>query len=101
MCVFSEYNYINDVLKFKGKNVYVNREDLSLNEDDYLESDLIGMNLIYNNLSLGSIKDIINNNGYKLLLTSEDKYIPYNKEFISEVSLSNREVILKNLEGII
>lgn len=100
MCVFNEYDYINDVLKFKGENVYVLRDDLSLKEDEYLESDLIGMDAVYEGKCYGKIEMIVNNNGYKLFLVS-GKYIPYNKEFISEVKVKKKAVVFKNLEGII
>lgn len=101
MCVFKEYHYINDVLKFKGKNVYVNRDDLELKGEEYLESDLIGVSTFYQDNMVGKLVDIINNNGYKLILLDNGKYIPYNKEFISKVDVVNKKLEFKNLEGII
>lgn len=101
MCVFNEYDYINDVLKFKGKKVYVLRSDLCLKENEYLESDIIGMSVVYLDKVIGVVKDIINNNGYKLILISIDKYIPYNKEFIEDVNVKDKKLVLKNLEGLL
>ncbi len=101
MCIFKEYNYINDVLKFKGKNVFVLRSDLNLNSNEYLESDLIGMKAFYNDNTLGVIEEVVNNNGYKLLLLSNGKYIPYHQEFMGEVDIINGKVNFKNLEGIV
>ncbi len=100
MCLFHEYNYINDVLKFKGSKVYINRDDLKLGIDEYLDEDLIGLKAIYENNEIGNIKDIINNNGYKLFLIN-DKYIPYNNEFISNIDLNSGVIVFKNLEGLI
>lgn len=100
MCLFHEYNYINDVLKFKGSKVYINRDDLNLGINEYLDEDLIGLKAIYENKEIGNIKDIINNNGYKLFLIN-DKYIPYNNEFISNIDLSSEVIVFKNLEGLI
>lgn len=101
MCVFKEYNYINDVLKFKGKPVYVSRDDLCLSDNDYVDWDLIGLNAIYLDDVIGVIDDLINNNGYKLVLLSNGKYIPYNKAFISDVSLKDGYVKFVNLEGLL
>lgn len=99
MCVFLEYDYINDILKFKGKKVYVSRDILK--NVDYIDSDLIGMDAYFNEECIGVIEDILNNNGYKLLLVS-GKYIPYNKnEFISDVDVNKKQVHFKNLEGLI
>ena len=34
------YDNINEVLKYKGLNVYINRDDLNLDNNDYIMSDL-------------------------------------------------------------
>lgn len=100
MCLFNEYNYINDVLKFKGSKVYINKEDLKLDSSEILDIDLIDMEVFYLDNLIGIVKDVINNNGYKLFLIN-DKYIPYNKEFIVNIDKEKRVIILKNLEGLI
>lgn len=100
MCKFKEYSYINDVLKFKGSLVYINKDDLELKVEEYLDEDLIGLDAIYQNNCIGTIKTIENNNGYKLFVIN-DKYVPYNKNFIDNIDLNNKKIKLKNLEGIL
>lgn len=100
MVTFKEYNYINDVLKFKGNKVYVLRSDIPLDNNSILDSDYIGMNAYYEGVLIGKVKDIIDNNGYKLMLIGS-KYVPFNKEFISSVSVTKNELILKNMEGLL
>lgn len=100
MVTFKEYNYINDVLKFKGKLVYVLKPDLALDNNLILDRDYIGMNAYYEGVLVGKVKDIIDNNGYKLMLIGT-KYVPFNKEFISSVSVTKNELILKNVEGLL
>lgn len=100
MVTFKEYNYINDVLKFKGKLVYVLRTDLALDNNSILDKDYIGMNAYYEGVLVGKVKDIIDNNGYKLMLIGT-KFVPFNKEFISSVSVTKNELILKNVEGLL
>ena len=100
MVTFKEYNYINDVLKFKGKLVYVLKPDLALDNNSILDRDYIGMNAYYEGMLIGKVKDIIDNNGYKLMLIGT-KYVPFNKEFISSVSVTKKELILKNVEGLL
>lgn len=100
MCMFEEYGYINDVLKFKGKKVYVDRDILNMRNGEYLDSDLINLEVLYNDKIIGKIEKIINNNGYKLLFIN-GKYIPYNNEFIEEVNLEKKQIKLKNLEGLL
>lgn len=100
MVTFKEYNYINDVLKFKNKLVYVLKPDLALDNNSILDRDYIGMNAYYEGVLVGKVNDIINNNGYKLMLIGT-KYVPFNKEFISSVSVTKKELILKNVEGLL
>lgn len=100
MVTFKEYNYINDVLKFKGKLVYVLKPDLALDNNSILDRDYIGMNAYYEGVLVGKVNDIINNNGYKLMLIGT-KFVPFNKEFISSVSVTKNELILKNVEGLL
>ena len=57
MVTFKEYNYINDVLKFKGKLVYVLRTDLALDNNSILDSDYIGMNAYYEGVLVGKVND--------------------------------------------
>lgn len=100
MVTFKEYNYINDVLKFKNKLVYVLKPDLALDNNSILDRDYIGMNAYYEGVLIGKVKDIIDNNGYKLMLIGT-KFVPFNKEFISSVSVTKNELILKNVEGLL
>lgn len=100
MVTFKEYNYINDVLKFKNKLVYVLKPDLALDNNSMLDRDYIGMNAYYEGVLIGKVNDIIDNNGYKLMLIGT-KFVPFNKEFISSVSVTKNELILKNVEGLL
>lgn len=100
MVTFKEYNYINDVLKFKNKLVYVLKPDLALDNNSILDRYYIGMNAYYEGVLVGKVNDIIDNNGYKLMLIGT-KYVPFNKEFISSVSVTKNELILKNVEGLL
>ena len=100
MLTFKEYNYINDVLKFKGKKVYALKSDINLKEGEYLLTDYIGLSAYYKDEMVGKITDIIDNNGYKLFKI-ESKYIPFNKEFIESIDMKEKKIILKNVEGLL
>ena len=58
MVTFNNYNNINEVLKYKGEYVFINKEDLELNSNQYLNEDLIGLDVITQNKSLGTLKKI-------------------------------------------
>ena len=65
MVTFTGYTNINEVLKYKGKNVYVNKEDITLRKEEYLDEDIIGMTVIYNNIEKGIVSDHDNGNQQK------------------------------------
>ena len=103
MLTFQGINDINKVLKYKGKKVYMNREDLFLEENEFLLEDLIGMKIICNNESLGSVHDIIDNKAGKLLQITFAKnyYIPYNNYYIKKVNLKTKEIYTENIKDLI
>lgn len=101
MVTFKGIDNINDVLKYKGKKVYFLKNDLNLKEGEILESDLIGLNAIFNEKNIGKIEEIDNYNGNKVIYLDNDKIIPYNKHFIKEINLENKIITFINLEGIV
>ena len=105
MVTFNEYNNINQVLKYLKENVYILKEDLNLGEEEYLEKELIGFNIIENNEVVGKIINIektsptnkimeINYKGKRVLL-------PYHKDFILKLDLQNKKIEVKLIEGMI
>lgn len=102
MITIDEYDNINDVLEYVGKNVYVSRDSLKLKEKEYLFSDLIGLDIIYNDKIYGCVKDYSNDLNPLLLIEYEKNYyIPLNKNFIKLVDLENKKIFVNNIEGLI
>lgn len=103
MVTFEGYNNINQVLNYLKLNVYVKREDLSLNNDDYLLQDLIGLNVVENGEMLGKVSEIVYNGSNILLSISADKnfYIPKNGDFIKKVNLEEGIIEVENAKGLI
>ena len=105
MVTFTEYNNINQVLKYLKENVYIVKEDLNLKDDEYLEKELIGFDIIENDKIVGKIVSIektsptnkimeINYKGKRVLL-------PYHKDFILKLDLQNKKIEVKLIEGMI
>ncbi len=105
MITLKGYNDINQVLKFLKKDVYVKRYDLSLNTDDYLDADLIGMQALLDNGDKGMVAAITDNGGnnktIEVFVNGKKIYIPYNKEFIKKVDLESKIIELHVIEGLI
>ncbi len=99
MVTFKEYNYINDILKFKGKDVYASKEEINLKKDELLIEDYIGLKCIYEEKEIGYISDVIT--GSNRLFLINGKYVPFNENFIEKVDIDKKEIHLKNLEGLL
>ena len=102
MITIDEFDNINDVLCFVGKNVYVSRDSLNLKENDYILNDLIGLDVVFNDTVYGIVKDY-NCDKNPLLKVEYDKnyYIPINSNYIKEVDLENNRIIVEDIEGLI
>jgi 16S rRNA processing protein RimM len=97
MVKFKGIDYINDVLKYKGEVVYVNEEDLSLGKDEILESEFIGMKVFSKDKEIGIISEYRNDNGNRMVRIN-DKFIPYNKDFISKIDKDNNTIYMHDIE---
>lgn len=96
------YDNINDVLKYKGLNVYVNKDDIRLDSNKYLDDDIIGSNVIYKGINVGEIKDIERYDKYSLLviLGKKEYLIPYNDNLIDNIDINNKNVYIKDIDGL-
>ena len=102
MITMEGYFNINDVLKYKGLYVYVTKDDLKLKEGEFLESDLIGLSVIVDGNSKGIVKDIRDSGHNKFLVIGyldKEYYIPYQTEFISNIDLKKKEIIITPIKG--
>ena len=103
MIMMKGYNDINQVLKYKGEYVFVNKEDIKLNLGEYLDEDIIGLNVIVDGKVMGVVKRIEKHNRNEILVVkSVDKnyLIPYSFDIIENVDLEKKEMSIKNIQGL-
>lgn len=104
MITLKNYNNINEVLKYKGSLVYINRLDLQLNDNEYLESDLLNFDIIINNNIIGKLSSFENHNKNKIIIVKNKEkeiLLPYNNNLIENINLDKKEITYKNIEGLI
>ena len=95
------YNNINEVLKYKGKYVYINKEDIILDKDNYLDEELIGLSVIFNNEVKGVITNIEIYDKVVLFVIDNGKYlVPYNNNLIDKIDINNKKIYIKNISGL-
>lgn len=103
MITLKGYTNINEVLKYKGKNVYVNSGDISLDKDKYLDEELIGLTVIYKEEEKGVIDNIERYEKVVLFNISDGKreyLIPYNDNLIDKIDIKNKKIYIKDIEGL-
>lgn len=105
---FQEFNNINEILPYKDDFIYIDDEDrITLPEDSYFIHDLIDCQVF--DLSgelIGILKDVIqgpSNDIYVVKNYSNNKshLIPAVKEFIIEVNIEDKKIIIDPIEGMI
>lgn len=103
MIMMEGYNDINQVLKYKGDYVFVNKDDIILGKNEYLDEDIIGLSVFVDNKCLGIVKKIENHNGNMILVVLNDNknyLIPYNFDIIIDVDLKKKEMHVKDIMGL-
>lgn len=94
MITLEGFDNINQVLPFKGLNLFVKRSDLGLDNNDYLMEDLIGMDILIDGENFGRVKDYNRGQNSLLHISYQDKsyYIPLKGDFIESVDLDAKEI---------
>lgn len=103
MVTFNNYSNINEVLKYLKNDVYINKDDLKLNAEEYILEELVGYQIIFENEDYGKVIEIVYNNSNVLLEIDGIKhfYIPNNENFIEKVDNENKKIYAKNIKGLI
>ena len=95
---------INDVLKYKGKSVYINRSDLVLEDGEYLDEDLIGLDVIMNDKVVGKVSRIEKDRYQdKIVVNKGDIFylVPYVCDIISSINLKEGTITLQYIKGLL
>ncbi len=101
---FNSFDDINKVLKFKNKYIFINRNDIKDLEDGYYFFQLKGLEVFNNNEMIGTIIEIeegIAHHNLRIKLKDNEKTIlvPYIDNFVKEINLDEKKIILSLIEG--
>lgn len=91
-----DINDINIALKYINLDIYM---DVELEKGQYFFDDLINMTILNSkNIPLTKVKQVLTQSSIVYLITSEEKYIPFQKDiFIKSVDVENKEIFLTEL----
>lgn len=100
MLTLNNYNDINDVLKFKGRNVYIDEADYHFS--GVLNENLIGLKVYSNDKLIGTVLKVEENAGKELLVIQKDDkeyLVPYVDEFVKNIT--NDKIEINLIKGLI
>ena len=103
MITLKGYNNINEVLKYKGKYVYIDSSDIKLDNNKHLDEELIGLTVIYENVEKGIIKDIERYDKtvlFNIKSNNKNYLIPYNDNLIDKIDINNKKIYIKDIKGL-
>lgn len=103
MITMNGYNDINQILKYKGEYVFINKEDIKLNDNEYLDEDIVGLKVYVEDRLLGIVKKIEKHSKNEILVIKNDEknyLVPYNFDIILSIDLEKREMYVKNIIGL-
>lgn len=100
MICLASYNNINEVLKYKGLYVFIDKSDLKLEPNSYLNEDIIGLDVIVLNNNIGKITDVIKNVKGELLVINNKILVPYYDVFVKKIDIDNNKIYLNYIDGL-
>ena len=104
---FKGINNINDIEKYRGKSLMIDREDaVDLDEDEYFIADMIGMKVCTEDGSeFGTLKDVMETgaNDVYVVETSdgEEILLPAIRDCILDVNVEEKRMTVHVLEGLL
>lgn len=96
------FNDINEVLKYKGEPVYIDKNEIKI--DGILNEELIDMDVYNDESFIGKVTDILNNGVYDILVIEKENnknLVPNINEFIKNIDLENKKIQINMIEGLI
>lgn len=96
------FNDINEVLKYKGEPVYIDKNEIKI--DGILNENLIDMDVYNEDSFIGKVTDILNNGVYDILVIEKENnknLVPNINEFIKKIDLDNKKIQINMIEGLI
>ena len=103
---FKGIDNINDIEKYKGKGLFVPREDaVPLDEDEYYIADLIGMEVFTEDGRFGVVKDVMETGANEVYIVESDDHgevlIHTIRQCVLDVNVEEKKMLVRLLDGLI
>lgn len=97
------YETIEDIEHLIDQEVFMQRDDIVLEEDEYLITELIGTSVVTEDgEKLGLIQDVLSHGGNDILVVQgqEEILIPMVAEFVTDIDLTTGIIVVRLIEGL-
>ena len=103
---FKGIDNINDIERYKGKGLFVPREDaVPLGEDEYYIADLIGMEVFTEDGHFGVVKDVMETGANEVYIVESDEQgevlIPAIRQCDLDVNVEEKKMKIRLMDGLI
>ena len=100
---FKEIDNIDDLPEVLGKSIFIDySEKRQMQEDEYLISDLIGLEVYERDKLIGVVDDVLQygaNDVFKIKSGSMERFIPNVKKFIKKIDMIEKKITVELIEG--
>ncbi len=98
-------NDINEAEKLKGKEVFVDKSCILVDEDEILLSDMIGFKALFKGEVIGELVDFADYNAgfIYVIKNSSDKtfYLPDQEDFVESIDYNDGKIYFKDIEELL
>jgi len=105
---FEGIDSINDLMEYKGKLLFVDETTIreSLDEDEFLIDELVGLSIFdENDKKLGFVIGVSNNGATDLLSVKTNSknicLVPFVQAIVKEVRIKDKKIVINNIEGLL
>lgn len=103
---FKGIDNINDIEKYKGKDLYVTRENaIPLEEDEYYLADILGADVFTEDgKRFGRLKDILETGANLVYVTEhegKEVLLPVIPDCVKEISVEEKKVVIHLMKGLL
>ncbi len=104
---FKGIDNINDIEKYKGKSLYVDRANaVKLKKNEYFIADMIGMQVFTEDGELfGTLKDVLETGANDVYILDTEAHgevlIPAIQQCVLDVNIENRKMVIHLMEGLV
>ena len=95
LLLFNELDNINKLDNILKKDIYIKREDINLNNNEYLNIELINCKVI-DNKEIGIVKEVLFNKKDLFIKLNNNIIIPLVDKYLVKVDINNKIIYVKN-----